>query len=70
MGVDIFQFLLKFFHHICALLFAQATTENQGFNSLFHSVLCQIHKVPDDYKAEHLLQLTCKNVLLYNHQFV
>ena len=38
---------------ICALLFAQATQKQQGFNSLFHAVLCQLHKVPEDYTAEH-----------------
>ena len=42
-----------FYWFICALLFAQATQKQQGFNSLFHAVLCQIHNVPKDYTAEH-----------------
>ena len=44
---------LIFDQFICALLFAQATHKQQEFNSLFHAVLCQIHKVPEDYTAEH-----------------
>ena len=36
-----------------ASLFAQATQKQQGFNSLFHAVLCQTHNVPKDYTAEH-----------------
>ena len=44
---------LIFDRFICTLLFAQATQKQQGFTSLFHAVLCQIHKVPEDYTAEH-----------------
>ena len=50
-GVYIMCLIFDWF--ICTLLFAQATQTQQGFNSLFHAVLCQIHKVPEDYTAEH-----------------
>ena len=43
---------LFFLDTICAL-FAQATQKQQGFNSLFHAVLFQIHNFPKDYTAEH-----------------
>ena len=44
---------LIFDQFICALLFAQATQKQQGFNSFLHAVLCQIYNVPKDYTAEH-----------------
>ena len=46
----------------CALLFAQATQKQQGFDSLFHVVLCQIHNVPKDYTAEHFCRQIAINL--------
>ena len=43
---------LFFLDKICTL-FLQATQKQQGFNSLYHAVLCQIHNVRKDYMAEH-----------------
>ena len=51
---------LIFYQFICALLFAQATQKQQGFNSLFNAVLCQIHNVPKDYTTEHF----CKQIAI------
>ena len=53
---------LIFDQFICTLLFAQATKKQQGFNSLFHAVLCQIHKVPEDYTAEHFCRQIAINL--------
>ena len=39
-----------------------ATQKQQGFNSLFHVVLCQIHNVSKDYTAEHFCRQIAINL--------
>ena len=59
---------LIFYRFICTLLFAQATQKQQEFNSLFHAVLCQIHKVPEDYTAEHFHRQIAINLCIQSKE--